>query len=57
MNLRQPDNFKWSREANIERYGRLLNGKLTEAERRFVERRLAEEQKKERLAPHAEVID
>lgn len=43
MKLRQEQNFKWSSEANIERYGKLLKGRLTDVERRFVERRLAEE--------------
>ena len=44
MKLRQEQNFKWTSEANIERYGKLLKGRLTDVERRFVERRLAEEQ-------------
>jgi len=44
MKLEQEQNFKWSNEANIERYGKLLKGRLTDIERRFVERRLAEEQ-------------
>jgi hypothetical protein len=43
MKLQQEQNFKWSSEANIERYGKLLKGRLTDVERRFVERRLAEE--------------
>ena len=43
MNLQQGQNFKWTSEANIERYGKLLQGRLTDVERRFVERRLAEE--------------
>ncbi|MBV8698174.1 MAG: hypothetical protein JO052_10000 [Bradyrhizobium sp.] len=34
---------RWSREANVERYRRLLGTQLTDHERRFVERRLAEE--------------
>jgi hypothetical protein len=34
---------RWSREANIERYRRLLTTQLTDCERHFVERRLAEE--------------
>lgn len=44
MKSQQGQNFKWSSEANIERYGKLLKGRLTEVERRFVERRLSEEQ-------------
>ena len=44
MKFEQEQNFKWSNEANIERYGKLLKGRLTDVERRFVERRLAEEQ-------------
>jgi hypothetical protein len=43
MKLQQEQNFKWTSEANIERYGKLLKGRLTDVERRFVERRLAEE--------------
>jgi hypothetical protein len=34
---------RWSREANVQRYRKLLNTQLTEIERAFVERRLAEE--------------
>jgi hypothetical protein len=34
---------RFSREANVQRYRKLLATKLTEHERRFVERRLAEE--------------
>jgi len=34
---------RWSRQANVERYRRLLSTQLTDHERRFVERRLAEE--------------
>ena len=44
MKLQQDQNFKWTREANIERYGKLLKGRLNDVERRFVERRLSEEQ-------------
>jgi len=44
MTLQQTQNFKWTSAANIERYGKLLEGRLTDIERRFVERRLAEEQ-------------
>ena len=44
MKLQQDQNFKWTREANIERYGKLLRGRLNDVERRFVERRLSEEQ-------------
>lgn len=35
---------RWTNEANVDRYRKLLNGHLTDLERRFVERRLAEEQ-------------
>jgi hypothetical protein len=34
---------RWSREANVRRYRKLLNTRLTDVERKFVERRLAEE--------------
>jgi hypothetical protein len=34
---------RWTREANVRRYRRLLNTQLTDIERSFVERRLAEE--------------
>jgi hypothetical protein len=34
---------RWTREANVRRYRKLLNTQLTELERSFVERRLAEE--------------
>jgi hypothetical protein len=34
---------RWSREANVRRYRKLLRTRLTEHERRFVEQRLAEE--------------
>ena len=34
---------RWTREANVRRYRRLLTTQLTDAERNFVERRLAEE--------------
>jgi hypothetical protein len=44
MKSQQEQNFKWTSEANIVRYGKLLKGRLTDVERRFVERRLAEEQ-------------
>jgi len=44
MKLQQAQNVKWTSEANIERYGRLLKGRLNDVERRFVERRLCEEQ-------------
>jgi hypothetical protein len=35
--------LRWTREANMRRYRKLLNTQLTDLERRFVERRLAEE--------------
>jgi len=50
MKLQQGQNFKWTSAANIERYGKLLAGRLTDIERRFVERRLAEEQDAWRVA-------
>jgi hypothetical protein len=34
---------RWTREANVQRYRKLLNTQLTDLERRFIERRLAEE--------------
>jgi hypothetical protein len=34
---------RWSREANVRRYRKLLNTRLTEIERNFIQRRLAEE--------------
>jgi len=34
---------RWTREANVRRYRKLLDTQLTEVERRFIERRLAEE--------------
>lgn len=37
--------FKFAHEANIERYSRLLSTHLSDTERTFVERRLAEEQR------------
>jgi hypothetical protein len=38
-----PGRSRWTREANIQRYRKLLATKLTELERQYVERRLAEE--------------
>lgn len=35
-----------ARQSNIDRYRRILQTKLTEHERRFVERRLAEEEER-----------
>ena len=37
------NNSRWTREANVRRYRKLLKTKLTEIERNFIERRLAEE--------------
>jgi hypothetical protein len=34
---------RWSREANVQRYRRLLETRLTDHERRYIEKRLAEE--------------
>jgi hypothetical protein len=40
---RKANHSRWTREANVRRYRKLLNTQLTEVERTFVERRLAEE--------------
>jgi hypothetical protein len=40
---RPRNHLRWTREANVRRYRKLLNTYLTDFERRFVERRLAEE--------------
>jgi hypothetical protein len=37
--------LRWTREANVERYRKLLSTQLTELERSFVKRRLAEEER------------
>jgi hypothetical protein len=37
------NHLRWTREANVLRYRQLLSTQLTELERKFVERRLAEE--------------
>ena len=34
---------RWTRDANVQRYRKLLNTQLTDIERSFIERRLAEE--------------
>jgi hypothetical protein len=34
---------RWTREANVRRYRKLLNTQLTDIERNFIQRRLAEE--------------
>jgi hypothetical protein len=39
-----PSNECWKHEAAVQRYRRLLETYLTDTERRFVERRLLEEQ-------------
>ena len=36
---RPPSGSRWTREANVQRYRKLLNTPLTEIERAFVERR------------------
>ena len=42
----RPQNpLRWTREANLQRYRKLLSTQLTELERSFVERRLAEEER------------
>ena len=44
MQASRPRNhLRWTREANVQRYRKLLSTQLTELERSFVERRLAEE--------------
>lgn len=40
---RQQNHSRWTRDANVRRYRRLLNTPLTDLERGFVERRLAAE--------------
>lgn len=40
---RTPNHARWTREANVRRYRKLLTTQLTEIERNFIERRLAEE--------------
>ena len=37
-------NKRWAHQANIERYRKIIKTHLTEVERQFIERRLAEEQ-------------
>jgi hypothetical protein len=43
MATQQKWETRWTHEANIERYGKLLDSNLSDLERRFVEKRLAEE--------------
>jgi hypothetical protein len=44
MQVSRPRNhLRWTREANVRRYRKLLNTQLTDLERSFVERRLAQE--------------
>jgi hypothetical protein len=45
----QEQNARWTHEANIERYGKILRSNLTDLERRFVERRLEEEKARQDL--------
>ena len=40
---RIPSHSRWTREANVRRYRKLLNTRLTDIERNFIEQRLAEE--------------
>lgn len=40
---RNSDHPRWTREANVRRYRKLLNTHLTDIERNFIERRLIEE--------------
>jgi hypothetical protein len=39
---RSSDHLRWTREANVRRYRKLLNTHLTDIERNFIERRLIE---------------
>jgi hypothetical protein len=41
--MRTPRGSRWTREENVRRYRKLLQTQLTDMERKFVERRLAEE--------------
>jgi len=41
--MRTPKRSRWNRAANVRRYRKLLNTRLTDIERNFIERRLAEE--------------
>ena len=41
--LRTHGHSRWTREANVRRYRKLLNTRLTDIERNFIEQRLAEE--------------
>jgi hypothetical protein len=40
---RTQNHSRWTRDANVRRYRKLLNTELTDIERNFIERRLAEE--------------
>jgi len=40
---RPRNHVRWTREANVQRYRKLLSTRLTDLERSFIERRLAEE--------------
>ena len=46
-------NMRWSHQANVERYRRLLRTPLTDIEKQYVRRRLAEERQacRDRLPP------
>jgi hypothetical protein len=48
MAVQQKSETRWTHEANIERYGKLLHSNLSDLERRFVEKRLAEEKQAQR---------
>jgi hypothetical protein len=48
MATRQRLEKRWTHEANIERYGKLLHSNLSDIERRFIEKRLAEEKQAQR---------
>lgn len=41
--FRSSNHWRWTRKENVRRYRKLLNTQLTEVERSFIERRLAEE--------------
>jgi hypothetical protein len=43
--LRSSNHSRWTRKENVRRYRKLLNTQLTDIERSFIERRLAEEQR------------
>ena len=46
-----PHRWRWSREANVRRYRKLLHTQLTDVERNFIQRRLAEELQGRKVCP------